>query len=172
MKVVSIGHVNGDLEISYDNLARVHDFLYKNKNKKIRVVFEEVDKKIADEKRGYFEGAIVPVFTHFQNKERIKIGLKEYTRGEMREILKREFNGRIIQLTSGKNQKFGQSTNTLSNKRFARFLDKITSYMEENGIPIPDPEEYKKWRDENAQIGQNYFKDVWLPLHDPDYVNI
>jgi hypothetical protein len=63
-------------------------------------------------------------------------------------------------------------TSSLSNQAFGLFLDKITQYMCDNGIPIPDPEAYLRWCDSAPDVGSNYFRDVWLPLNDLDYVKL
>ena len=171
-KRISIAKVNEDLSLDHQNRAVVHDFLYKNRGKTIRVVLEEHKGEISNEKRGYFEGALLKSFHHFQNKERVEIGYPPYAVSEMREILKKEFNGTMIVNSKGQSEKLGRSTNSMSNARFGKFIDKIVCYMEENGIPVPDPQEYKTWRDSAPDVGARYFQDVWLPLNDPDYIKI
>ena len=170
MKVVSITKVKDGKPVHDDyNIRSVLGFCRSREGKEIRITYEDYSGNISDEKRRYYEGALIPVLTHWQNKERKHLGLPPYAREDLREIVKKEFNGKMITKNNGQTEKLAQSTTLLSNAGFGRFIDRITQWMEEQQIPVPDPEEYKKWRDSAPPAGQRYFEDIWLPLNDPEW---
>lgn len=172
MKLVTISKViDGVLHHEDTNEGRVKDFLRKRNGLRVRQMLEDYTGNISDEKIGYFEGALIPVLTHFQNKER-DTSLPPLTREEMRELAKREFNGVMITENDGTVVKIGKSTRVLSNKGYGEMIDRMVEWMVEQQIPIPDPDEYKKWRDSAPPKGQRYFEEIWLPLYDLDYVRL
>jgi len=116
-------------------------WLGENEGKILEVVPRE---RISKGKRGYFEGAIVPTYCDWHDA--LDPRNPEH-RALVREELKTEFNGVTLKGISGKPHKVAQSTTGLSNDQFGQFLERITRYFEENQIPIPDPELYKRWQD-------------------------
>lgn len=132
--VVKIG--GGGLEFKSDyHQALFKDFLKENVGTMLDIKLHSGE--LSTEQRGYFEGAIVPAVAEFQNME-IE---------EARELLKKEFNGRYIFDTKGKAHKVGISTTKLNKKAFSEFLERIIQWMSENGVPIPDPELFKEFKD-------------------------
>jgi len=151
-------------------LGRMKDFYSVNRGRQIRYNVELYNGDESLEKRRYFEGALIPVLTHFQNKERSN-KLPPYTRADIRLLVAREFNGKVITKNDGTSFKVGLSTK-IGNRAFAKMLDRITDWMKENGIPVPCNKEYKKWRDSAPPVGVKFLESVWLPLYDPDYVDM
>ncbi len=106
--------------------------------------------KESDKQRGYYEGAIVPLVTFFQE------GM-DYRNADdlrnIRETLKIEFNGALVPF-NGKVHKIGKSTKGKLNDGF---IEAIIDWLEENyGIDrtkVLDPKDYKFWRDEVYPFG-------------------
>lgn len=113
--------------------------------------------KISKEKRGYFEGAIIPAYCEWHDA--LDPNNPDH-RAWVREELKTEFNGVTIKGISGTPHKVAQSTTVLSNDQFGAFIERITRYFEENEIPIPDTELYKRWRDTFSFDYPDYWE--WL----------
>ena len=106
--------------------------------------------KESDKQRGFFEGAVVPLVTFFQE------GMDYRNSDDLRNIresLKIEFNGAFTTL-NGKSYKVGKSTQGKLNDGF---IESIIDWLEDNyGIDrqkVLDPKEYKKWRDEVYPFG-------------------
>lgn len=116
-----------------------------NAGKEVRVKVEKYSGAISREKRGYFEGALVPQFAEF-------CSIDEET---AREILKQEFNGKWIKF-NGERRKVARSTTKLDNDKMGEFINRIVMYFEENGIPVPDPEAYKAKRGERSIVFSMY----------------
>jgi hypothetical protein len=153
--IAEIKAVRLDFRSEY-NRARFMDFLKKNEG--MRVVIEPATPESAEQRR-FFEGAVVKLITFYQE------GL-DYRNSEdcrkVRDWLKLEFNGEIVKV-AGKTQKVAKSTKGALAKGF---LDRVIDWMADNGyqIELLNPDEYKTWRDEIAQIGDNYI-DYLLSLN-------
>lgn len=137
--------------------ADFHDWLSKNEGKHIVITPHE---RVSKEKRGYFEGALIPAYCDWNE------ALDPYNpdhRELVREMFKTEFNGTFVKGVWNEPHKIPRSTSRLSNDEFAQFLNRITRYFEENEIPIPDPELYKKWVDMFQDEEHDYW--TWLKRH-------
>lgn len=109
-----------------------------------------IDDKPTANMRRFFEGAVVPsVF--YQNP---KSGWESFK--DAREALKLEFLGGYARGLDGKTIRVSKSTTELSKKRFTAFLEEVLRWMEENGMEMPDPEDYKAWRDSAPSPGEIY----------------
>jgi len=126
------------------NEARFNDWLKKNEGKPLRIT---TDDQKSDEARGYYFGALIPTIATHHNSDDYKL---------WHEILKQEFNGRLIKRKNGALNKIGMSTRDLNKHNFAEYLNKITGWMADNGMEIPDPEVYKQWRDGAPVIGEEF----------------
>lgn len=129
----------------------------KNEGKYIDVTPHD---KISNEKRGYFEGALVPAYC------RLNEALDPTNRDHqelVREMFKTEFNGTFVKGVWNEPRKIPRSTSRLSNDEFGQFLNRITRYFEENEIPIPSPDLYKKWVDMFQDEEPEFWK--WLDRH-------
>lgn len=136
---------NGRLNMNEYTRKAFSDFLSENEDMRleIRALLPESQKM-----RGYFEGAIVPFITFFQEglNHRDYKDLKN-----VREWLKIEFNGDFLAV-GGKTHKITKSTKT----NLKEFIEKLMDWMGEQGYPIEllNPEDYKKWRDEIFPSGE------------------
>ena len=98
--------------------------------------------------RGYFEGAIVPFITFFQEG----MNHRDYKDlHKVREWLKTEFNGDVV-LLGGKQHRITKSTKNL----LKGFMEQVLDWCGEQGYPIEllNTENYKKWRDEIFPTGE------------------
>ena len=118
------------------NRARFLDWLKKYKSFKITPVVEE-----SRVSRGYLNGAVVPSYCHWQ----YGIDPRELGKSDQRAYLfRRDFNGEVVTNRAGEPERI--PTSLLGKTR--EVLDSYTRWAEENGAPIPNPDLYKKWRDE------------------------
>jgi hypothetical protein len=119
----------------------------------VRIVLDEPESK---DLRRYFEGAIVPeVCTSWEwcdprNADDLVA---------CRELLKTEFNGRWVPTPAGGKRKVALSSK--GQKVLREFVNRVTDWMGAQGIPIPDPTLYKKWRDTAPVAGAGGYKE-WL----------
>lgn len=96
------------------------------------------------EQRKYFEGAIIPLITYYQE------GMNHRSSADcekVREFLKVEFNGEIVKV-GDKVHLVAQST---KGKLQDGFLERVMDWLIENYAPPTEavlPDSYKKWRDE------------------------
>lgn len=151
----------GKLEFRSEyNRARFID--YAKKNGPVVIELKPRD-KITPEARGYFEGALVPAYCEYQE------GLNPLNKDDLdavREMFKAEFNGRWIVDINGKPKKVGRSTTTLTRQEFREvFIQKIVDYFMENQIPVPNPDLYKKWRDQYFHREPELTFWQWLRKH-------
>jgi hypothetical protein len=136
---------------------------YVKENDGIRVKIEPITPE-SNNQRAFFEGAIVPLVTYYQegmdhrNSEDLR---------QVREWLKIEFNGSVV-LVDKKAHKVAQSTKGKLNDGF---IERVVDYLTENyGIDtakVLNPEEFKKFRDEiypysNYEDFIAYMKDIKL----------
>ncbi len=143
------------------NGHRFNDFLKKHG---VNTLFELSPKqKVTPEARGYFEGALVPAYCDWAE------GLNPLVEDDIlavREMLKREFNGRWVVNLQGRAEKVAKSTKGLSRQEFREsFIQQIVDYFERNQIPVPNPDLYKKWRDQYFHKEPELTFWQWLRKH-------
>lgn len=136
---------NGRLNMNEYTRKAFSDFLVENEDMRIEIkpLLPESQKM-----RGYFEGAVVPFITFFQEG----MNHRDYKDiQKVREWLKIEFNGDFL-VIMGKTHRIVKSTKN----QLKDFLEKIMDWMGENGYPIEllNPEDYKRWRDEVFPTGE------------------
>lgn len=122
-------------------------FLDRCKGKYAYIVIDDTP---TTQMRRYFEGAVVPA-VYYQNP---RSGWIDY--GECREALKLEFLPLWVHQIRGSSAKTAKSTANLSKAQFTAFLEQVTGWMQEQGMEVPDPEEYKAWRDSAPAAGEVY----------------
>ncbi len=127
---------NGEL-IFTSPLAR-HIFFEKAQGKEAIL---EVDETPTAQMRRYFEGALVPA-VFYQHP-----GSGWTTFKDAREALKIEFLPAYTASTRGERLRYGRSTTELSKRAFQGLLEAIQGWLQENGMQVPDPDDYKAWRD-------------------------
>lgn len=104
----------------------------------IKPIFAESSRQ-----RGWFEGALVPLVTFYQEGFDYR---NSKDNQKVREWLKIEFNGELIGV-GGKVHKVAQTT---SQKLNLGFLERITDWLETNYPVAPevlDPKKYQDWKD-------------------------
>jgi hypothetical protein len=133
---------NGKISLGNDNnRERVRQWCLKNEGARVelRPILPESGKQ-----RRYFEGAIVPLVCFFQ--EEIDHHDGEDLR-KVREWLKLEFNGEIIDI-GGKANKVARST---KGRALNAFVERVIDWVVEQYAPpleALEPEKWKRWRDE------------------------
>lgn len=107
----------------------------------------EVQEKMTDEMRKYFEGCLVPAFFYMHPKS----GWNSF--GDAREVLKLEFSPGVKEILDrhGNTVRISPSTADMSKKRFTDFVEAVVEWMIEQGIEhgVVDSQEYIRWRDTN-----------------------
>lgn len=112
-------------------------------------IFDIDDAPTASARR-YFEGALVPaVYYQHPNSGWIDFG-------DAREALKIEFIPLYTRSLKGERLKLAKSTTDLTKAAFLKLIEDITHWLEENQMEVPDPEEYKAWRDSAPAAGEIY----------------
>lgn len=94
--------------------------------------------------RRYYEGAIVPLITFYQEGMDHRSG---EDRRKVREWLKQEFNGDMVEI-AGKMQIVGKTTK--GRAALNPFVERVTDWLVDNYSPPAEaltPEKYKNWRD-------------------------
>lgn len=122
-------------------------FFERNEGKE---AYLEIDDAPTDQMRRYFEGAMVPA-VYYQHPNS---GWRDF--GDAREALKLEFLPTYTLDMKGMRVKIAKSTTDLSRERFSEFLASVAIWLEENGLAVPDAEEYKAWRDSAPSAGEIY----------------
>lgn len=149
MKYYAIAQ-NGKLNMNEYTKKAFVDFLRENEDMRVQILplLPESQKM-----RGYFEGAVVPFVTFFQEG----MNHRDYKDvRKVREWLKTEFNGDFVVL-GGKSHRITKSTKNI----LKGFLESVMDWMGEQGYPIEllNPDDYKRWRDEIFPSGE---------INDPD----
>lgn len=130
----------GALSLGSDyNRARFKDFLKKHPGIRLKIDPYTPESR---KQRGFFEGAIVPFVTFFQDN-------LDYNDTDdlkrVRHWLKTEFNGGFL-VIGGKSIKVPKSSKGELNRGL---LERIMDWCGEQGYPVDllNPEDYKDWRD-------------------------
>lgn len=122
-------------------------FFERNEGKEASI---EINDAPTEQMRRYFEGALVPA-VYYQHPFS---GWQDF--GDAREAIKLEFLAAYTLDMKGLRVKIAKSTTDLSKERFADFLSSVAVWLEENGLTVPDAEEYKAWRDSAPPAGEVY----------------
>jgi hypothetical protein len=124
---------------STDARNKFNDFSKKNKGELVTIELYLPESK---DQRGFFEGAVVPLITFYQEG-------KDHRNTddcvEVREWLKIEFNANTA-VVNGKAHKVAGSTKGKLNRGF---LEDVINWMDDQGYKIKflNPDMYKDWRD-------------------------
>lgn len=110
----------------------------------------EIDDAPTANSRRYFEGVLVPaVFYQLPNSGWIDFR-------DARDALKLEFLPAYTHDLYGTRTKVSRSTTELTKDAFFKLIERITAWMMENAMEVPDPDEYKAWRDSAPPPGEVY----------------
>lgn len=110
----------------------------------------DIDDAPTTNSRRYFEGALVPA-VFYQHPKSGWVDFKD-----CREALKLEFLPDYTRTLQGEKIKFPRSTTELSKAKFFALIETITHWMMENGLEVPDPEDYKAWSNSAPAAHQAY----------------
>ncbi len=136
------------------NAARFREYMRLNEGKQVKI--EAYANPVSDEMRGYMFGAVLPFLR--QISPDAWAGMND---DQIYEVLKKNFNyfEAYNPLTKRK-ERFGQSVMNTSckNVKAMEFIERIGDWVMENyGQSLPDPEEYKQWRD-GAPLAKDFSK--------------
>jgi len=127
---------NGFTVVNNYQRGQFFEWLKKYDSFKIEPVIQE-----SSNRRRYLEGAVIPCYCKWQ----YAIDPREPGKADQRRVLfMRDFNSDIVTNRNGDPERVPLS----SKGEVSNILNTYTRYAEENGAPIPNPELYKKWRDE------------------------
>lgn len=122
----------GKLIWSPNQKAIWHDWLLDKKEKQIRIKVEQYKGSKSKAQLGYWHGALVPEFAHYHS----------LSMEEAHAIMKEEFNYRFI-TTKDKAYRVGLSLSGANHETMSKAIENAVRYFEENGLTVPDPNEYK-----------------------------
>lgn len=136
---------DGGLEFNSDyQRINFNNFVKKNAGKLLRISLQ--DGPVSDQMRGYMFGAVIPFLRQIDAN-----AWDSMTDEEVYEVLKKNFNYfTAINPISKKLEKYAKSTmsQSSSNKKAMEFIERIGNWVTENyQQTLPNPEEYKEWRD-------------------------
>lgn len=144
----------GEDEVLFTSAAARAMFFHRNKGK---LAWLTIDDLPTTNIRRYFEGALVPAvfYQHYTKYADGNIGVwKDFK--ECREALKLEFLASYATSLDGERIRTSQSTANLTKRAFTAFVERISRWLEENEMEIPDPEEYKAWLNSAPPPGEIY----------------
>jgi hypothetical protein len=137
---------NGKFSLGTEhNVLRFKDFLKKHPGIRLKIDPYTPESR---EQRGFFEGAVIPFITYFQEN-------LDYTDSDhlkrVRDWLMIEFNASFLKV-GGKSLKVPKSSKGELNRGL---LERIMDWSGEQGYPIEllNPEDYKTWNDTTRQDG-------------------
>ncbi len=136
-----------DKQILFTSAIAEHRFFELAEGKDLLIAIDDAP---TSNMRRYFEGAIVPA-VFYQNPHS---GWKSFA--DAREAIKVEFLPRYVRTIRKGRARTSRSTTELSKAGFTKFLDVVSNWMAEQGMEIPDPEDYKAWRDSAPEKGEIY----------------
>lgn len=129
--------------------ADFHDWCKEHEGESVRI--EPEKKPVSQEMRGYYFGAVLPLVRSTCDD------WKNLTTLEMHEVVKKMFfYFETYNPKTKRTERFGRSVMAESDwnntRKAMEFLQVIAGYLAECGIAMPNPEEYKKWRDESGVV--------------------
>lgn len=135
--------INKEIDFGSDiNLARFHDWATEHEGVQMRLETEK--KKVSDDMRGYYFGAVIPIIRSTCDKWSNLKG------EELHEVIKKMlFYFETYNPKTKRIERFGRSVmknddwnNTV---KAMEFLEIIRQYLADCGLEMPDPEEYKRY---------------------------
>jgi hypothetical protein len=135
------GTADGRLDFGPYNRAKFQQFLQEHPGIRLKITAELPE---SGKLRRFYEGAVVPLLCFYDEKLDHRSNEDRQT---MREVLKQEFNGQMVQI-GGKMHVVGKSTK--GRAILNPFVERVIDWLTENYAPPAealDPEKYKEWRD-------------------------
>lgn len=124
-----------------------------NNGKEVRI--EPAKKKVSSQLRAYYFGAVIPALK--QTNEQ----WEKLTSEELHEVIKKMFfYFETYNPITKRTERFGRSVMKESDwnntAKAMEFLEVLADYLAQCGIDMPDPEQYKQWRDSAPDVGEDY----------------
>ena len=129
------------------NRARFKDWCKENTGAKIKI--KPVSHTVSEKRRAWYWGAIIPFMKELHSV------WDNYTDEQVHELIKLEFNGYDLIGIDGSKRRVGLGVvNSRSEvENFDNFILRLDNYVNENfGMSLPDPELFKRERDEGEPI--------------------
>lgn len=147
-----IGKVKGDqIDFGEYNRNLIQKWCKEHPESVVRL--ETVINPVSAEMRGYYFGALIP-FLKTLITEWISL-----TNDQIHEILKKQFNFfEGYNAVSKRKERFGQSimSTDSQNRKAMEYIMRIGDWVSENyQQSLPDPEQFKKWRDSGILLNEN-----------------
>lgn len=130
------------------NAERLGQWLKEHEGSLLKLV--PVSGKVSEEARGYYFGAVIPFL------KKIVTEWDSVTGDEVHEILKKNFNGfEAFNPKTGRVERYGRSIAVEDSRKFQEYLLRLADWVMTNyQQTLPDPEEYKEWRDSAPLRGE------------------
>lgn len=112
--------------------------------------FLEIDDAPTAQMRRYFEGALIPAI-YYQHPNSGWIDF-----WDAREAVLLEFLPRYTRTLRGEKVRSRKSSTELTKLAFTGLLERISAWMLENQEEVPDPMDFKAWRDSAPAAGEIY----------------
>lgn len=141
------GETDGRITLNPIAKASLKKYLAENGPCRIRITHELPE---SNKLRGWFEGAIIPLVTFYQE------GMDHHSKDDrlkVREWLKAEFNGELVTI-AGKVQRVAKSSK--GRAVFNPYVERVMDWFVPNYEPPQeaiDPEYFKVWRDTIRSFG-------------------
>lgn len=137
------------------NHERFLAFCRENPNIRLRITPDLVESKHL---RRYFEGGIIAALCEYTDGYDRR---NPADREAMRDLVMREFNGELRHDLHGRTVRVARPSK--GREALNALVERVTDYMAENGIPVPDPALFKRWRDEFSSDVWDFYD--WLDMH-------
>lgn len=141
--------------VSRYNQNRFLAFCRENPNVRLRITPDLPESRLL---RRYFEGGIIAALCEYTDGYDRR---NPADREAMRDVVMREFNGELRPDLHGNMVHVARSSK--GREALNALVERVTDYMAENGIPIPNPDLFKRWRDEFSGEVWDFYD--WLDMH-------
>jgi len=131
----------GKVDWTPTQLAIWQDWCRDRKGKQIRMKVEDYKGTKSQAQLGYWFGALVPEFANYHRM----------TINDAQDLMRQEFNYRYVK-TKDTAYKVGKSLAQSNHETMSKAIENAIRYFEENGIPVPDPNDYNNQLDKAELI--------------------
>lgn len=141
------GNTDGTLKLSAFAKDEVRKYLAVNGPARFTITFDLPE---SGKMRRWYEGAVVPLIAFYQEGMDHRSAADRF---KVREWLKSEFNGEIVNI-GGRVQRIAKSSK--GRAVFNPFVERVTDWLIEQYAPPQqalDPEKFKMWRDTIRSFG-------------------
>lgn len=164
MKKVFLGKITKDgLAFSEGNKVRLNALSQDMEGEKVRVTIESVQRPKTEQALGFYWGALLPCYVAHRKDLISEASLltnpfllrelmkqKKITSEEVNSVHRTfmyEFSPKYVRSLTGKVHKERGEMKKMNNTELINYCTVVLDYFIENGIPVPNTEEYKYFRD-------------------------